>query len=396
MAPSKSPEARIETIPARPEDNARGVKRKSDDDHRAVPSSAMVATPNDLDKAPVSRGHVPPPSTSAPAAQSTQSPRPPQAQPAQQAAQTTPAGQPTNRYSIYGPTSRDAGNSPWNSFSQRYPSMPTTRRDPASAVPSPVASATTTPSAAAAKPATSSVAQLDPPRRPSPDPVATRDRFYPPAMGGYSHYSMGRRELQEHREQLREGKRWLDGMLVRTEKLLSMVENKISLAGEGGPQVRKDDLDYEERERARQREIRRIEEEREKDRQEREKRDRERIASLTGFGGLFGRDRPFHMGAGPVESRTTTAASSSPAAQKSEAERNRDLLLASRKVSAISPADRERGKDREREQAKEGADKDKKPGWNGEPVLGGTTVPRRDQGLGRGFGRGLWSFDVRG
>jgi GATA-binding protein len=379
MAPSKSPEARTESITStRPEDANRGVKRKSDAEHRAAPSPVAPAAQIPSDQAQLLRGHVPPPTTSA---QTTQA-RPPQnGTTSTQAAQTTPAGQPTNRYSIYGPTSREPGNSPWNSFSQRYPGMPV-RRDPA--VPSPVPTAAATPTAA--KPATPSAAQLDPPRRPSPDPA--RDRFYPPAMGGYSHYSMGRRELQEHREQLREGKRWLDGMLVRTEKLLSMVENKLSLAGEA--QVRKDEPDYEERERARQREMRRIEEEREKDRQEREKRERERLASLAGFGGLFGRDRPFHM----AESRTASSSSSAP--QKSEAERNRDLLLASRKVSAISPADREREKEREREQAKDGVDKDKKPGWNGEPVLGGTTVPRRDQGLGRGFGRGLWSFDVRG
>jgi hypothetical protein len=192
-------------------------------------------------------------------------------------------------------------------------------------------------------------------------------------------------------------------MLARTEKLLSMVENKMSLATEGGAsnQARKDELEYEERERARQREMRRIEEEREKDRQEREKRERERIAGLAGFGGLFGRDRPLYMGASPVESRTPGSSTSSTLptnarTEKSEADRNRDLLLASRKVSAVSPADREREKEREREQAKEAADKDKKPGWNGEPVLGGSTLPRRDQGLGRGFGRGLWSFDVRG
>jgi GATA-binding protein len=187
-------------------------------------------------------------------------------------------------------------------------------------------------------------------------------------MAGYPHYSMGRRELQEHREQLREGKRWLDGMLSRTEKLLSMVENKMALANDSGNintmQARKDELEYEERERSRQRDMRRIEEEREKDRQDREKRERERVAGMTSFGGLFGRDRPF-MGMGP-----------GPQPQN-----------APKSAAAVE-------REKEKERTKEG--EEKKSGWNGEPVLGGTALPRRDQGLGRGFGRGLWSFDVRG
>lgn len=208
---------------------------------------------------------------------------------------------------------------------------------------------------------------------------------------------MGRRELQEHREQLREGKRWLDGMLSRTEKLLSMVENKMALANDSGNmntmQARKDELEYEERERSRQREMRRIEEEREKDRQDREKRERERVAGMTSFGGLFGRDRPFMgMGPGPQPQNNNAKSAATVEREKSEAERNRDILLASRKVSAISPGEREREKEKERTKEAE----EKKTGWNGEPVLGGTALPRRDQGLGRGFGRGLWSFDVRG
>jgi hypothetical protein len=212
-------------------------------------------------------------------------------------------------------------------------------------------------------------------------------------MAGYPQYTMGRRELQEHREQLREGKRWLDGMLSRTEKLLSMVESKMALATDSGSinsmLARKDEMEYEERERTRQREMRRIEEDREKDRLEREKRDRERVTGM-GFGGLFTRERAFlgMTGAPPPEPKPTPSSER----EKSEAERNRDILLASRKVSAISPGERER--ETEKERAKEG--EDNKNGWNGEPVLGGTALPRRDQGLGRGFGRGLWSFDVRG
>jgi GATA-binding protein len=272
--------------------------------------------------------------------------------------------------------------------------MTANRREASPAMPSPVPStATATPPV---KPAAPTAAHIDPPRRPSPDPTNARDRFYPGAMAGYPHYSMGRRELQEHREQLREGKRWLDGMLSRTEKLLSMVENKMALANDSGNLnsmlARKDEIDYEERERARQREMRRIEEEREKDRQDREKRERERVAGMTSFGGLFGRDRPF-MGMAPGQQPQNAPKSAATIErEKSEAERNRDILLASRKVSAISPGEREREKEKER--AKEA--EEKKGGWNGEPVLGGTALPRRDQGLGRGFGRGLWSFDVRG
>jgi GATA-binding protein len=266
------------------------------------------------------------------------------------------------------------------------------RREPSPANPSPALSATT--ATPPVKPAAPTAAHIDPPRRPSPDPTNARDRFYPSAMAGYPHYSMGRRELQEHREQLREGKRWLDGMLSRTEKLLSMVENKMALANDNGNmntmQARKDELEYEERERSRQRDMRRIEEEREKDRQDREKRERERVAGMTSFGGLFGRDRPF-MGMGP-QPQTAAKSAATVEREKSEAERNRDILLASRKVSAISPGEREREKEKERTKEAE----EKKSGWNGEPVLGGTTLPRRDQGLGRGFGRGLWSFDVRG
>lgn len=274
--------------------------------------------------------------------------------------------------------------------------MTAARRDPSPANPSPALSATT--ATPPVKPAAPTAAHIDPPRRPSPDPGNVRDRFYQSgAMANYPHYSMGRRELQEHREQLREGKRWLDGMLSRTEKLLSMVENKMALANESGNNMnsmsaRKDELDYEERERVRQREMRRIEDEREKDRLDREKRDRERVAGMTSFGGLFGRDRSF-MGMGPgPQPQNQPKSAAAVEREKSEAERNRDILLASRKVSAISPGEREREKEKER--AKEA--EDKKNGWNGEPVLGGTALPRRDQGLGRGFGRGLWSFDVRG
>jgi GATA-binding protein len=391
MAPSKSPETRTEPVPptARSDEDARGQKRKAEEERPPT-----IHKP-DSDRS--QRGHPtgPLPQTS----QSVQTPQAPgQAGQPGQPSQAPASSQASNRYSIYGPPNRDSilagAGSPWSALSHRYQSMTAGRREPSPAHPSPALSATT--ATPPVKPAAPTAAHIDPPRRPSPDPTNARDRFYPSAMAGYPHYSMGRRELQEHREQLREGKRWLDGMLSRTEKLLSMVENKMALANDSGNintmQARKDELEYEERERSRQRDMRRIEEEREKDRQDREKRERERVAGMTSFGGLFGRDRPF-MGMGPgPQPQNAPKSAAAVEREKSEAERNRDILLASRKVSAISPGEREREKEKER--TKEG--EEKKSGWNGEPVLGGTALPRRDQGLGRGFGRGLWSFDVRG
>lgn len=402
MAPSKSPETRNSAVTpvgsssARPDDPVRGTKRKADDDHRPIPSHPSttdhalgLSTGDNKDKNASHRpGVAPVPSAATPAA-STQPP----------SAATT--AQSTNRYSIYGPTNRESilAGSPWSSLSQRYQNITQARREPSPAQPlhqapaQPQGASTTAPKAGS----TPVNSHLDPARRASPDP----SRHYPTgAVGTYSHYSMGRRELQEHREQLREGKRWLEGMLSRTEKLLHMVENKMALAGEGGGLgtmlARKDELEFEERERVRQREMRRIEEEREKDRLERDKREKERLAGLSGFGGLFGRDgRPFMSMGGPSN---PPPASVQHGRDKSEAERNRDLLLNSRKVSAISPNEREREKDKEREREQADTEKDKKTGWNGESMSGGVAggLPRRDPGLGRGFGRGLWSFDVRG
>lgn len=392
MAPSKSPETRPQSVAPTPRADPEplGMKRKAEEELRPSASAGPSHKP---DERSLSRGqtvHTLPQTSQA--AQTSQQPTP-TAPPGQ----VPPGSQPPNRYSIYGPTNRDSilAGSPWSALSHRYQTMTAARRDPSPANPSPAPSAASlTP---AVKTAAPTAAHIDPPRRPSPDPVNARDRFYPSAMAGYPHYNMGRRELQEHREQLREGKRWLDGMLSRTEKLLSMVENKMTVANNETMSStsmpgRKDELDYEERERVRQREMRRIEEEREKDRQEREKRDRERAAGMATFGGLFGRDRPFlgmgHMSQPPAQASSAPKTAAAIEREKSEAERNRDLLLASRKVSAISPAEREREKEKER--AKEA--EEKKTGWNGEPVLGGTALPRRDQGLGRGFGRGLWSF----
>lgn len=285
--------------------------------------------------------------------------------------------------------------------------------------------------------ATSKPNVLSPPRRASPAPAPDpRERFYPSpsaaasagsapasvnaAMAGYGHYSMSRRELQEHREQLKEGKRWLEAMMAKTDKMLHMVENKMALTVEmsSGPSVAgpgdrpslssnaspvpppgavhkmSDDWEFEERERQRQKEIQRLEQEREMDRAEREKRERERERERPGsYEDVRGRPR-----------------------DKSEAERNRDILLASRRVSAVSPNPATRAAAASRESAASsngsapqqgekshggtnGVSGGKREGsqWDGEPVMSGVPLPRREQqnGIGSRLGRGLWSFDVR-
>lgn len=324
-----------------------------------------------------------------------------------------------NRYSVYGPTTRDplAGSSSYSFNASRYSNLHM-RRDLSPSV-----------GGTAAKPSV-----LSPPRRASPGPAPdTRERFYPSssaasagptpasvsaAMAGYGHYSMSRRELQEHREQLKEGKRWLEAMMAKTDKMLHMVENKMALTVEmgSGPSVAgpgdrpslssnaspvpppagvhkvSDDWEFEERERQRQKEIQRLEQEREMDRAEREKRERERERERPGsYEDVRGRPR-----------------------DKSEAERNRDILLASRRVSAVSPnpatraaASRESASSNgsaphQGEKSQGGANgvpggKREGSQWDGEPMMSGVPLPRREQqnGIGSRLGRGLWSFDVR-
>ncbi|KAK4688864.1 hypothetical protein P7C73_g1243, partial [Tremellales sp. Uapishka_1] len=327
--------------------------------------------------------------------------------------QASPAN-PPQRYSIYGPTARDGLTvSPWGAVSQsRYTNLGL-RRDMSPSV-------TTTPASAAPKPA-----QISPPRRASPDLLHRDSRYFPQGLGatgntasslsGYGHYSMGRRELAEHREQLREGKRWLEGMLGRTEKMLHMVENKMALTGEMGAasasssasqstslplQARRDEWEFEERERARAKEIQRLEEEREKDKAERERKERERERereALNPSTSFFDREA-FVRGRQAARERT-------------EAERNRDLLLASRRVTAVSPnpllgrnpppASNSNTANANAANASAGGSstaQTKASAWDGEPVMAPVALPRREQQAGRGLGlgRGLWSFDVRG
>ncbi|RXK39214.1 hypothetical protein M231_03571 [Tremella mesenterica] len=390
-------------------DEPRGVKRKSAEDEGRLPSAAslgLVGLTNESKRETNERVFP-----HSPLASSDLRPLANRPNNNTSMSNNTPGA---NRYSMYGPTSRESPlTTPWGASGQsRYTPLGTSaaRREVSPHVSNPT--------------------------RPV-SPPANRDRFYPAAaagtLAGYGHYNMGRRELAEHREQLREGKRWLEGMLTKTDKLLQMVETKMALTGEMGGNQRQEELDYEERDRARLREIHRLEAEREKDRAERLKRDREREL-LQPVPNHYERERPRlpapHVGQSTTHSPNMTQASnplsnstpnssnphpnqtsnvSNPTPnsasglnpgsnqsqsqnggrEKSEAERNRDLLLASRRVTAVSPNPQHtRTHSHTPPQPPT-----QKSNWDGEPVMGGTALPRRDQG--RGLGRGLWGFDVR-
>jgi hypothetical protein len=413
-------------------------------------------------------------------AMQTQTPttRPP---PAQMNAQNAAA----HRYSMYGSNNRDSGlgvgaASPWNLLGQRYSALGGIRRDPNTSSPS--TSTTNTP---ANKPMSTLDAQraaLDA-RKASPDP---HSRLYglganasssTPAQqptntaANYGHYALGRRELTEHREQLREGRRWLEAMMAKTDKMLNLVENKISLApgmGLGGPSDVKptttsghDEMDFEERERARVREMTRLQEEREKDRLEKEKREKEKekdhkekdaerekllrdreaavglgrggfgalgmgglgglgMGGLGGMGGMAFLDRSRLLGlsnanalARDREKEKEREREREKEKERTEHERNRDLLLASRRVSAVSPNGRERSIPTAPPPVGGAAGVKTGGTWDGEPVMSGVALPKREQGGGSGgvgnaqansavngagmglrgaLGRGLWSL----
>ncbi|WVW78245.1 hypothetical protein I302_100198 [Kwoniella bestiolae CBS 10118] len=405
-----------------PESESRGVKRKVVEDDPRLPSAVTLGLhgiDRERERAKESRYSHSPLATN-----EARQPNPPATNASRlgQSPSTSILGASTaNRYSVYGPTTRDPlSGSPWGLNPSRYSTLGL-RRDL-----SPSVSSTSAP-----KPATA----LDPPPRASPD--AARDsRFYPGSVTGYGHYSMGRRELTEHREQLREGKRWLEAMLTKTEKMLHMVENKMALTGEMGPSAgaaakptaagaaggrHTDDWEFEERERLRQKEIQRLEREREMDRVEREKRSLERERDLQ-------RERERERITAAQNANAAAASSSDLAGRrdKSEAERNRDLLLASRRVTAVSPnpanststpnarsnngpssnagaaaSSSATSTPNNRETTSTAGSGNREKGsspWEGEPVLGGVALPRREQqsSLSRALGRGLWSFDVRG
>jgi GATA-binding protein len=497
---------------------SRGIKRKNGEDESRFWSGASLGLDRlgdrerSLSKERVSRSPL-----------ASAEPKPAQPLPQAQPHSTSRLGSnaspglagssPANRYSIYGPTAPESAlyASPWGALTEaRYGSLGI-RRDISPAVST---ASTTTPAATTA--ATAAAAKpLSPPRRTSPETTPRDSRLYPSAsLGGYGHYGMGRRELQEHREQLRQGKRWLDTMLAKAEKMLHMVENKRALTGEPigattstttsttagagssttataaspGPRPGQstEDWEYEERERARAKEIQRLEEERERDRAEKDRRekerrekerrekemrlglspavldraalelerererDRERLDRLERetarererLSAIYDRgrdtDKIGHIGLNPL------SALSGLARDRSEIERNRDHILTSRRISAISPAQSANaaqyptvgaagtagasGTTVKREGtaasgagagaagagAKDGAATAgssagtvtgaagtaataRKSPWDGDPILAGVAMPRRDQGtLARGLGRGLWSFDVRG
>ncbi|ORX34043.1 hypothetical protein BD324DRAFT_193803 [Kockovaella imperatae] len=489
MAPAPKPSEKDSpaSVPApgvspvtKPVEDPRGIKRKSEDETPARPTSNMSnlsassivkdrafsrsplaahdarTDPLTASKSPMNRAsgvHAPSSTSSSPV-------------------NTTVA--PANRYSLYGP--RDTMSSPWLALSQRYGSIAsrtpigatTVGVKPATSTPAPTAPAPTSATRSSVDPLHSRDARTSSPGHAGSAPTGTgsSSSSSTPAttMSGYGHYAMGRRELTEHREQLREGKRWLEAMLSKTEKMLHMVENKMALAP-----AETSTHDYEERERLRQREIHRLEEE---SRLEREKRLREKEAAekerpmSTLMGGFFGRDRPLSAFAAGAMARDREAQAARErererereaqhARERSEAERNRDLLLASRRVSAISPNGRERsapgapvpglpkphltngssstiatnssnsssndikpligpnaslpssnGTNGVNGTNGTAASAGTKPGdaakprtsgsaWDGDPVMAGVALPRREQGLGR-LGRGLWSFDVRG
>ena len=413
MAPatSKSPDTRHEgSVPApipaaaaapakiTPDttEESRGVKRKLEEESKlSTPASLGVGLEKERE-ASKDRGYSHSP---LPANESRPQPLPSRANSSPFAQRPTPSQNPTaSRYSIYGPTDRHLASlgplpgSPWGGgLSSRYNALGIRREVPSG------------PPGAAPK-----TIAADASSRLPPD-IHRDARFYPGAsssststsMSGYGHYSMGRRELVEHREQLREGKRWLETMLAKTDKMLHMVENKMALTGEMGsaavstiaaaaaastaPLVasassgangssKHDDRDVEEHEWARQKEIKRLEEERERDRVTRDKREHEMAEKERSSAGLSNRE-------------------------KSEAERNRDFLLASRRVSTVSPNGRERSTPTAAGATAEAAEiSGPKPGaWDGDPVMAGMALPRRNQGaLHRQLGRGLWSFDIRG
>ena len=390
------------------------------------------------------------------------------------------------------------GHSPWASLT-RYNPLGVRRETPSPA------------SASAARPGSSVLASAN---RTATDPLHRDSRLFPSASStsllgnglttnaGYGLSTVGRRELVEHRESLKEGKKWLDQMLSKTEKLLNLVETRLTAsntdtAASVGTSLKahaNDDWEYEEKDRRRQQEILRLEEEMRVDREkrEREKADREKaekerldrershstgLSGLHSVGGFFGRERTLpSFASSAVAAREAREAREARDArerealarerererERHEADRNRDLLLASRRVTAISPNARERstpggagsnlsnqlttgqtststglggsisrpassasGAEANRtistgahagaNAAKTGAGtstgttstaaqgtsslnahaRKTASAWDGDPVMSGIPLPRREQGL-RGMGRGLWSFDVRG
>ncbi|CAK9785675.1 unnamed protein product [Cutaneotrichosporon oleaginosum] len=422
------------------DDAMRGVKRKADEDNHlpSAHSLGLVGLAGEKERERSRERY-----SRSPLAQTTDGRPPAAASPAAPApataasrlnasttSSTTASPTYTPRYSIYGPNPRDSAiGSPWSSLTAgRYGGgFSFGRRELGSSAGTPAASSAPKPT------------QLSPPRRPSPE--ITRDasvsRFYGGGVGGgvgvggnssslsssYGHYSMGRRELDEHLNQLREGKRWLESMIAKTEKLITVVEGKIEtttaptgpasapttvaagagVSTAGGARPSNEDWEFEERERQRQREFKRLEEEAQRDRLEKERRDKERAAREKQAAvpaepaqppprpdyGLYDRGRQGRTDAErrdlllarrvPATSPTAPTAAAAangrpPSTGAGERERERERVAAPAKTTGLW--DRERA-EREREQ---------EVGGSGASVA----LPRREQGR---MGRGLWAFE---
>lgn len=444
-----SPDSRDKPLAAGPgmdidprDDDARGVKRKSAEDDRLGAGShslGLVGLEKDRDRSRERYSH-------SPLAQANDA-RGGAGTPVGRvgSAQSTPSSvyNASPRYSIYGPNPREPSNlmsTPWSNLGNSRYGFGFGRRDIGGG---------TSPAAPSASPAASAKhggPPLSPPRRPAPEPPresSSLSRFYSGSgigTGAGGAYSISRRELTEHREQLREGKRWLEGMLSRTEKLLSVVESKIAaepaptaspVGGsapppsaappQGGPPApnpgaRNDDWEFEERERARRKEFQRLEEEAQRDRQEKERRDKERAGALPLRGGEPPRERERER---DVRDREAAAVAAEREREMFDREfrrtasdkedRGRDLLSLSRR-SGVSPngvgrvsanggeqpsAPRPHERERERERSANGPANSGSaaPKWESE---GAVPLPRHErEGVSR-LGRGLWAFDTRG
>lgn len=146
--------------------------------------------------------------------QFSRSPRPAEAYPAPRPSLPLAPSNTASRYSIYGPTARDIPN-PAQGWSPRY----------------------------------------NAPGRPQASPAGREAEFF----ARNQEARISRRELSEHREQLREGRRWLEAMLAKTHQHLAAVEDLLAQPPPG-------EDDWEARDRQRAREIERLESERERER----------------------------------------------------------------------------------------------------------------------------------
>jgi GATA-binding protein len=225
----------------------------------------------------------------------------------------------------------------------------------------------------------------------------------------------------------------------KTERLMFMVDSKLAIAGPSPTAptsipvrsgshkgTHAEDWEFEERDRARAKQIQNLEDERVSDRIEREKRQRERDENILateraralhrpgeqrnlGFGGGFfgtigadkGREREWEQmrerQAREREAKEREASVRVGDRARSEAERNRDLLLASRRVAAVTPIPSNGlrpGPTGQRSTSNSPSisvrsvhsvgptsitSAQSVSGWDGEPVMAGSTLSLRNQ-----------------